>query len=317
MPSRLQAAAVAILIVGAAPAAIEEGLRRLRALPPQRRAALVANLERFDALPAGERAALRRLDDELAALSPDVRRRYLSLLHRYALWVQTLDPERQQELRQASPERRLALIEAYRQAGVGPGAPRRCRDRSSWPPCCRCRRRSWPTVSRSGSRSIPRSGRRWRSSTRSRRNIRLGTLGRARGIRREFFDDLPPQFREEMEEFRKRLGTLSRADIARAKAQRKVDRARMLAEARFLQVFEPRPIDRDRLARFEAATPDWLLAPLDPLPPELAHRMLQILYTMITPPGEELELPEPPPPPATAPVPPLPPGGVAPGVSPF
>ena len=296
-----------LLLAGLWPAAVARGdeaenAGRLRAMPRERREALLKNLDAFDALDRDEQAALRRLDEQLAACAPADRERYLAVAHRYHLWLQTLTEEQRRALRAAPAEERTALVARYRaEQRKGEPVPRPG---------------DWLQVSTLSPMNLEESARQlaiwFELDPQARRQVaqvkgkeerlqRLQELARsqhagfrAQRIRREFLAEAQTALRD-LQGQAKRLESLKGAAVAKnlAKAAPKADRLHRLVEYRYLRGHRPAPVAAEDLALFEASMAPWVRESLDLLPPEATRLRLQVLYRLVFPPGEEIPRPKP------------------------
>lgn len=306
--------------------------KRLAAMPLEHRQALARNLERLDALPASEQAALRKLDQQLAESEPTDRRRYLDVMRRYHVWLQTLSKDQRQALAAANPEQRMTLVKRYR------AEQRRTLDAQPTLDWVQLTRLTTPDLEKTARRlkvwfHLDQAERAAVSDLRDpdQQATRLDELGKEKGVSRTF--------RRDRQELAARLDT-ARKQLETELARRKLDGTAILkkrAEAvsprlktaaakhrlndlLIVREFKPEPVDPARLIQFEAELPGWVRESLDPLPPDSAWRRLHLLYRLVFPPDQEIAQPAPRvEPPGTAPQPPVPTRKPAPGaaVQPF
>jgi hypothetical protein len=104
-------------------AVMASGVERLASMPPKVRLELQSRLDRFDLLPGDQQRQIRELDDALARLDPDERRRYLDLMRRYGAWYRGLDEPDRRELDSAPVADRLTRIEQRLGPGGSPESP--------------------------------------------------------------------------------------------------------------------------------------------------------------------------------------------------
>jgi hypothetical protein len=104
-------------------ASVTSGINRLAEMPPQTRRALSESLARFDRLPTAEQQAIRELDQALAKLDPEERKRYLDLLRRFGSWSRSLDEETRREFLSASSEQRFVILRQHLGPDSSPESP--------------------------------------------------------------------------------------------------------------------------------------------------------------------------------------------------
>lgn len=287
-PTILWRLALASLIaLGAASVSGQDsGLRRLRAMPPERRRELAANLHEFRRLPAEEQAWIRALDAYLANTEPEVRERYQRVLRRYTLWLNSLDDVSRQQLNATPPGGRMAVVRQLLAAAAGePGQDldrllARSRlepspsllDQGYWI-------RSWYALAPEQKAVI-------QAASADRRRELLEEYGRANQVP----DDRPALLLRVQGELSHQLLSRSlQGEIVDApEPEAETTPAHHVAEAHVLRDFEPEPVARAALERFESTLPDWVLETLDPLPPAAARARLVILYRLAFPAPQEV-----------------------------
>jgi hypothetical protein len=282
-------------VTGAADA-LSSNLERLRQLPLERRQALHKDLLRFDALPADQREAIRALDRQIAELPEQDQARYRQVLRRYHVWLGSLTAEQREAIQAAPPAGRMERVRQYLAEAPPPSWTRLDEllllgsTLNATPLFEQVYAISaWFTLdepSRASLQKLPT----------NRRLERLLELAREAGVP----DPRPAGVRKAEENVREKIAArVKRFD--QMKAQQKAATVRRMAEAIFLDRYDPPPVEPARLGRFAAALPGWLLEPLDGLPPGVARKRLEVLYRLTF--GEEGEMPEPAPEKAKAPAP--------------
>ncbi|MEO6808639.1 MAG: hypothetical protein ABI353_05955 [Isosphaeraceae bacterium] len=277
--------------------------KRLAAMPLEHRQTLANNLERFDTLPGDEQAAIRRLDQQLADAEPTDRQRYLDVMRRYHVWLQTLTKDQRQGLAAASPEQRMALVKRYRVE------QRQTIDAQPTLDWVQLTRLTTPDLEKTARRlkvwfNLDRAERAAVSALRDpdEQATRLDELGRANGVSRDFRRERQ-DLAARLDVARKQLETelarrkLDGTSISKKRADAVAPRLKAAAvkhrlnDLLIVREFKPEPVDPARLIRFEADLPSWVRESLDPLPPESAWRRLHLLYRLVFPPGQEIAQP--------------------------
>jgi hypothetical protein len=315
MPSGPRTIALLLLPIGllAPPARADEessapeAAERLRAMPLERRQKLSKNLEAFDILSRDEQSAIRALDRRVAGAPPTDRERYLSVLHRYHLWVESLPEEQRAALRAAKPEDRMELASKIRAKQRKDAANRpediwiQVSDLNTVPliPAA-WQLKVWFAMDKEARQNVMRA-----HDEPAREELLKGYMKEHR-LGRELMH-ISEEFRAEWEaivkQFNVQIPEPKKTDAKKAVAKKglavpgglqlyrvqgKADQLRRSFEARFLMNHEPAPVLSANLHRFEEAMPHWIRETLDPLPPDAARRRLHILYRLVFPPGEEI-----------------------------
>lgn len=104
-------------------ASVAPALQRLAGMPPQTRVELVESLDRFEQLPTAEQQAIRELDQALATLDPEERKRYLDLMRRFGAWFRRLDEETRRAFQSASTEERFVILRQELGPDASPESP--------------------------------------------------------------------------------------------------------------------------------------------------------------------------------------------------
>jgi len=312
-----------LLSAGTAPAQdAEANAKRLKAMPPERRQALMANLRRLDGeLDPAERAAVRALDAKLAELDPGTRDDLRKTMRRYYLWLQTLPPDQRKLVETAAPDDRRVVVQKIRDE--------RRRARAAEGP------KDWMQVSSMSAGQLQQAAFLLKSwfgldaqgkaevlgqADPAKREEKLGELGKNRGAwaslrvgGTEFDEFLEQHGNTIVEREVKKAGKAGLKSEARKKLLEDArksfspDQLRRIREAMYLRGEPATSVTPARLRQFEAEIPEFLRQRLENLPPEAAHRRLEILYRLVFPHGHEIP---PPPLPAAAK-----PGGPTPGAS--
>jgi len=276
----------ALLVAAAGWSVTEQHLARLRQMPPELRQALARNLSQFDQLPAAEQAALYALDRSIAEEAPEVRERYLEVARQYNLWFRAQPPAIRKRLIEAPPETRMDLVRELLSQAPAPLGERLdpilartsslhrnpILDQAFWI-------KSWFGLTPEQKRTV-------QAASGERRHTLLEQFGLQNGIT----DDRPLHLQRFQRDVRDRLSgrPLQGRFFEAMKPQAKEALTRRLMEARVLQDFQPEPVPPPRLAQFASSLPDWLLEPLDPLPPGAARLRLELLYRLAFPPPTEM-----------------------------
>ena len=306
LPSR-RALGLLLIAVFALPARGDESEAsgRLESMPREQRQILAANLERFDSLPDSEKRAIRELDRTIESLDPADRSRYHGVLRRYHTWFSNLPKADQEKIRAAASDSdRIRIVNQLHE-----------RDRQRWRPVG-AKTKGIGGLSLSDIATYPPYElgvilRVWFALTPEERTefngppnlnaklMRLRNRGLAKGISMERFpENLEREYAARIDadaSSREVTNLVERANKAREAAKKKAGlpaRVRPhqgLIEALYYAEHPPQRVEPARLARFDAALPDWLREPiLDPLLPEDAQRVLTILYRQVYPAGTEI-----------------------------
>ena len=281
------------LLLAAAEAA--DNAERLLSMPPARRLELSKVLDRFDALPRTEREAIRELDRRIESITDPVQRaQYRSVMHRYRLWLESLGDEERARVLEAAPDQRIAVIDSILKAR-GASAPRakdgaRKRPDPPWIQATNLVGR--PAVDQAYWIRIwligltPEQRKLVQKAPPAARIARLEQLGRQNGVP----DDRAGRYREEIEALgpAAKVAPVLKKAAGRVKGNPQVDRARRWAESLYLNKVPTAPVSPQNMERFVAAVPDWLLEPLDALPPDAARARTAAVYRMIFPVPEEM-----------------------------
>lgn len=107
----LAVAAAVPLLLGATDQ-LQEALSRLREMSPDQRAKAADALRRFDLRPPDEQKAIRQLDQRINGLPPSERQRYLDVLRRYHVWLETLPETVRDGLLLKAPDQRMPEIQS-------------------------------------------------------------------------------------------------------------------------------------------------------------------------------------------------------------
>ncbi len=270
-----------------------DNLDRLRSMPLELRQHLAQKIREFDALPSDRQAEIRTLDQRIAELPPADRERYLQLIRRYHLWLQSLPDAKRQAIEQSPPEDRIKLVNQYRDEQRKSNSM--LRSSSDW--------LQVSALSPEPLRRLAIELKFWFSLEPEERQkiLRLPNRNAQRTQVEELARERFPQLREFRREQQRRFAA-EEEDVKRELAKRfgpgkipakREDVFRKIAELRFLQEFDPAPVSIRNLQRFEAAMPPWVRESLDPLPPDAADRRLKVLYRLIFPAPNELPEPKP------------------------
>lgn len=290
----------------------EANISRLRAMPPERRQALLANLRRLDAeLAPEERAAVRSLDARLVELDPGAADELRKSMRRYYLWLQTLTPDQRRQVETLAPGDRRPVVERLRDD--------RRRARAAEGP------RDWMQVSTVATLPIQQTAfllKSWLNldpqarqevlaqPDTEKRERKLNDMGHARGmgvIMRvegpEFDDFLDRHSHSVVDGEARKAGKagltpeIRRKRLEEVRKSFKVDEIRRIREAMYLRAEPPAEVDPANLRRFQAEIPEFLYHRVESFAPEAARRRLEVLYRLVYPHGKEI----PPPPPKPTP----------------
>jgi hypothetical protein len=311
---RLAALAVATVAFLAAAAAdsISARLERVRAMSPENRLALTKSLERFDRLPSATRERVIELDRALSTLPPEEMARYLETLRRYHVWLRTLPEAQRNELENAAPEQKPAIVARLQEAQSarrrmsqsgkielkGPAAKLQLGsiDRadliqlSSLAPVLLEDAAGWLKIwyaleprERQELESI-------RNPDQVQRQIRQKLKGRPDLIAQ--LDELGREFGNTRAWLRRLTEMAKTKERTRAYAQEKLLRLRE-ADKIWSHADEFVSVTASNLALFEDTMPRWIRESIDALPPEGANRRLSVLYRLVFPAPGEIPQPEP------------------------
>lgn len=262
-----------------------EPIERLRSMPIERRAALVEKLARFRELSRDERDRIRELDRRLQVSDTHVRGRYRELLRIFELFVDSLDEETRRHLLSTPPEERMGRLRATLESSLtasqsldgwlgrywNPSAPS-ILDQVYWI-------RSWYALTpeeQVGLESLPLDERSEILEARAQQNA----------VRDER-DEIQEQYQAELLERVQAHPVQRELFESLQPADRKV-LLRRLVDVRVLQDLEPEANASGNLTRFVATLPAWMLAWVDPMPPDAARERLGILYRLAFPAGSDL-----------------------------
>ncbi|MHC5538612.1 hypothetical protein ACYOEI_10350 [Singulisphaera rosea] len=299
--TRLRVAIVLVIgsmMPGATFADEAENWQRLQTMPRERRVVLDKKLREFDKLPAQKKDAIQALDREVSNQEPGNKSHYLSVMHRYHLWVQTLPEDKQKQLQDAPPEQRMALVTKFR-ASERPKSPRRPNEMvlqlfGPSPIALARRIQFWRELTpqeRTELEKVPAEERlpqQLKAIARKKKLRPIAELSESEevALEKSWDDDarlktLPPAF-------------LEKSAVAETKKgiQAKTDRRRRLLEQYRFIVEPPKSVDPGNLEKFADEIPSWILN-YDHLPVEEARRRLTILYRLIFPYPEEIPVTKP------------------------
>ncbi len=281
-----------LVIVGAAATSDDDGLRRLAAMPRERRLILAENLREFDNLPRAEQAAIRAFDAKLADEAEEERKNDLAVLRRYHLWARRLTDAQRSELDSATPEQRLKLVNkllADQRRGPSQRLPyfMIAEFGSPSPLVAAYQIRLWMTLSDAEKELL----RKLPDAERLKRLDHLITEHKPAPIKtppRQALDSLLPRVsKSRLYPFIKKFDDTKKDQQARD---------RFLDHYYFIEN-PPKKVAPERLLRFDQALPFWVRSGIESLPPEEARRRLTVFYRLVFDDGE---MPEPKPKAGTA-----------------
>ena len=272
----------------------EKNWARLRALPPNERQRLDENLRKFDLLYSpGQQQSLRDLDRRINEIEPTRQAEYLAALHRYHNWLNLLPETKQEELKQAPPAERMALVKKLLndhpipKAGAAPFL--RFVDVGEDTPFeLAAIYKIWETLNREERTEVEKVPRG------PRRHNKLFELADKHDLPHEI---KPDDFNEErwageLEAFARKNRPLLLLEELRKKqeARRQEILRRQLINFHYLEKdHHPKGVTPERLAEFLALFPPWLQSSFDHYPPEEAKRRLTIVYRLVFPPPSEIK----------------------------
>ncbi len=296
----------------AAQAQDPQNWKRLESMPSEQRHALAQSLNDFDLLPPEDQTRVRELDAELAKLDPATQARYLAVMKRYHVWVQTLSEPQKAELDKAgSFDAKLTLVEKWKKAerhasphgttnlvlGVYPGdlgvigpfelanpikvwlhldEKERARIEAITPV-----RTQIVELMRVGRQMGLAGLRRFPLSEEEKYRDRFETMEQAKSV----FPGLAKRVDPKAEV--KKVDT--KAEAKKGQFAVLQDRVHHVAESLYFMDHPPAPVTREHLAAFEAELPPWFRASIDPLSAEDARRRLTIIYRQIYEPPNEFK----------------------------
>jgi hypothetical protein len=263
---------------------------RLRAMPREQRMALWGKLREFDALGAAERSAIRRLDEQIAELTPTEKANYWSVLRRYHHWLAGLTEQQQSELKAASPAERMRLVTKFR------GQERTGADRDSTPMVLQIfdfsgvppietahRLKAWfdlPAEKRVEIEALDSSAEQQDRLHKLAQFVKFPPIHR---LTKTEEDELLKKLDEHVQLSDLPINPLKKQDPTKSEKAR-----RRLAMNYYFLEHPPAAVDPDHLMRFASALPTCIREVFDHLPPEEARRRLTILYRLVFPAGTEL-----------------------------
>jgi Protein of unknown function (DUF3106) len=292
---------MAVILVAAA-SEHDPSVERLRNMPGDERSRLLKNLRDFDLeLTPEQQAAIREMDRRLAALSPDQRAHYLTVLRRYHAWLSSLPEQRQNELAAKPPGERTALIRKLIQEhpvplGESPPLLRVIEPGEYSPFEVASAYKIWQLLSERQRAELEHVN---AEQTRRESLFRIGAKGK-NAIPRE---TTPHDFDEEkwLDQTKVYLGRMRPMVMLESLAKSKTDETvkkrvdtlrpeilRRQAINHYVSQAKVRPVDPERLARFIAALPPWIPPSFDSLSPDEARRRLTFAYRLVFPEPEEI-----------------------------
>jgi hypothetical protein len=297
--------AIAVILV-AASTEHDAGWERLRAMPAEERARLLANLRRFDLeLQPEQQSSVRELDRRLSELSPDRRAQYVAVLRRYHAWLNSLPENRQGELAAKPPGERMALVRKLileRPVPTGETLPilRVLEPGELSPFEVASAYKIWQALDATQRAGLD------RRNEHNRREALLNAGARMKNrIPRE---TVPADFDEEkwiglaQDYWRGTRPLILQAEDAPKRkfddtAKPKTDAIhseflRRQAINLYVMRTKAHAVESEHLARFVAALPEWLQTSFDPLPPDEARRRLTFAYRLVFPYPEEIGSPK-------------------------
>lgn len=321
---RVVAAATTTLLFVAAASELEDNWQRLKSMPPEQRVLLLENLRKFDlTLDPGQQTSLRELDTRLQELTPDQRDRYLLVLKRYHVWLNSLPENLQTELAAKPPNERMALVRKLIEkdhpvpSGETPPDMRIVESGELSPFELASAYRIWHALGDRTKASLERDG---MSEPARRKNLFFQGTRLKPSIPRETLPEgydpqteipkaeawrrtRPPVLaddgaRAKIEEARKKMEL--QPETARKKTEEVIRKAELgrhellRRQAINLYVASARVdmVDSERLAHFVRDLPSWIRSTLDSLPPDVARRRLTVAYRLVFPPGQEIDTPK-------------------------
>lgn len=287
----------AVGLPSASPPPDDPNWRRLSSMPIELRRTLAGNFAQFQLLGAAEQAAIRALDDRLNAESDDVREAYIAALHRYHLWLKTLPDARREELINAPPENRLALVTKFR---AEQNANLNGRDASIFPVVeagivspseVAAQAKAWLALDPKEKEEVLKLQPLARAK-------RLTELAKAHDLKPPVKPPLPDPETvmdriargrwNNMIRRAEETGKERRPDLKKDFRLEESKRFRMRIAEQLYYVEHPvQKVRADQLFAFEKALPPWLRTMFDALPPDEARQRLTVLYRLVFPFPEE------------------------------
>jgi hypothetical protein len=298
--------ALALILVAAA-GELDASWERLKAMPKEERARLLANLRKFDLeLLPEQQSAVREIDRRLSQLSVDERAHYIAVLKRYHAWLNGLPEMRQDELASKPPGERLALVRKLivdRPVPFGdtPQLSRIIEPGEYNPFEVASAYKIWQALDADLRSDVEK-----KTPERFRREYLFKVGARPKfKIPRE---TIPDDFDDE-----KWGGSLKRTippiGVLEELVKKKVDEtakkrldetAKKRFEAHFAEILRRqainlyvseanvRPVDPERLTRFIAGLPPWIPSSFDALPPDEARWRMTVAYRQVFPGANEI-----------------------------
>jgi hypothetical protein len=227
-------------------------------------------------------AAVEELKARLESVSAEERRRLEELMDRYAVWLAGLPGERQRLIQEAPLERRIGLVETAREAERRRrevmGLLRDVLQVSAL--CAESIRRTavdlrlWFALEPSRREWVQAAGTEAEQLRRFRVVVRSDP--RLQRLRAEAAAELGPEGLEA----REREPLVARR-LERARPAARAELTRRMADWRLIRELGAREVGPERLEAFELALPVWVRSGLDPLPPEVARRRMELLYWLV------------------------------------
>jgi hypothetical protein len=278
------------LILAAAAFDPDQNWVRLRDLPAERRAKLVANLKNFDLLyTRRQQDSLRELDRKINSLSAESRTHYLAVLARYHNWLNQLPESKQEELSALPPTERMAavkkLVADYPLSNAATMRFLRMADVGEYSPFeLASLFKIWQALTPEKRRDIE------RLPAVPRRHDAMYSAAAGKDIPRETkpddFDDVIATKRFEEFSVPNRPALLLK-DLRNKKDQAHVEIQREILRRQAINYFflnhPPKPVTPERLSQFLTAFPVWLQSAFDPHSPEEAQRRLTVVYRLVFP----------------------------------
>ncbi len=281
----------------------DENWARLRGIPREYRQTLSDKLRDFDRLSSSDQAAIRSLDQQISSEAPATRASYLSVIHRYHLWLASLPPDQRKLIEDTPPDRRMAVVSKIRAKNKSRSAAWNGQTslQLAGPSPINLARRLQTWINLSAKDRVE-----MEKLDPAARQQRFKSLVRPKDLRHipqltpEQIEDSVKKMRTEphLEAWitqierdaankaatanappKKAANTTKKAEAA--KAHGIPPQLHALAENYHFLIDPPKKVDPTKLLLFEAELPQWFRAAFDHFSPEEAKRRLTILYRLI------------------------------------